>query len=172
MLSSTRILGKLTPTTPTKQGKMKDFKLLPTNLFGELLQCLYDSEVNFAIDWTWDGGFGWEFTGLRKSASTKALAMKADHTNLTVVGGLILHEYSEQFDGLDSEGRPNEMYHFLSRNGFLDMQYKWFQGGGFLIRYEDRGFELLEVPAYGGEAQSIGFFTTHIAAKEYADMLA
>ena len=152
---------------------MKDFKLLPTNLFGELLQCLYDSEVNFRIDWAWDGGFGWKFAGLQKSESTNALAKKIDNTNLEEVGGLILHEYTTKFNGLDSEGKPNQMYHFLGRNGFLDMKYKWFQGGGFLIRYryEDRDFELLEVPTYGGEAQSIGFFTTHIAAKEYADIL-
>ncbi len=97
---------------------MKDFKLLPINLFGELLQCLYDSEVNMSIEWTWDGGFDWGF-GLEKSASTIALEKRIENTNLEEVGGLIINEYLSKFDGLDSEGKPNKMHCFLGKKGFL-----------------------------------------------------
>ncbi len=99
---------------------MKDFKLLPIDLFGELLQCLYDSEVNFCIEWIWDGGFDWGF-GLEKSQSTNTLAKMINHTNLEEVGGLIMHEYMSKFDGLDSDGKPNKMYHFLGKNGLIKL---------------------------------------------------
>ncbi len=53
-----------------------------------------------------------------------------------------------------------------------DIKYKWFQDGGFIIR--DRtlgGFELLEVPQFGGDEIHIAFFASVDLAKKHADFL-
>jgi hypothetical protein len=54
-----------------------------------------------------------------------------------------------------------------------DIKYKWFQDGGFVIRYRELylDFELIEVPQFGGNGQHIGFFNSIDGAKAYADIL-
>ena len=55
-----------------------------------------------------------------------------------------------------------------------DIKYKWFQGGGFIIRFREDwdDYELLEVPVFGGKAMQVELFSSVEEAKAYADMLA
>lgn len=107
---------------------------LPKEKFGELLQALYDCEIHFRFHWMWDGGFDWSFTdGFTDSPdetwsdATKNLDVldvardRRWDTDIEVQGGLIIREYLEKYDGLDSEGQPNPMHRFLSENGFANL---------------------------------------------------
>ena len=103
-----------------------DFKKLSLQKFGELLQHLYDVELNFNMKWMWDGGFDWSFeypylgSELQKpNLSIQYLCNSLDLTNLEVIGGLIIHEYLHNYCGLDSDGNPNKMHNFLTENGYL-----------------------------------------------------
>lgn len=100
-------------------------KKLPLSKFGELLQCLYDCEHHFQIEWMWDGGFdfgfGCNYSGIQEASEpTKELAQSAENRDIEVVGGLIIHDYLQKFDGKDSDGRPNKMFQFCKENGFID----------------------------------------------------
>lgn len=55
-----------------------------------------------------------------------------------------------------------------------DIPYKWYEGGGFLIRYREEfdDYELIEVPIGGGQEERIGLFLSVDEAKKYADILA
>lgn len=52
-----------------------------------------------------------------------------------------------------------------------EIKYKWFQDGGFIIRYRPLydDFEMVEIPQFGGDEIQIGLFTTIEDAKRYAD---
>lgn len=52
-----------------------------------------------------------------------------------------------------------------------EIKYKWFQDGGFIIRYRllYDDFEMVEIPQFGGDEIQIGLFTTIEDAKRYAD---
>lgn len=106
------------------------FKELEIGLFGELLQALYECEVNFRIDWFWDGGFEWTFGDekngyLGMSQFTKRLTQelrvngKID-TNLEYQGGLIITEFIQQFTPFGQDGEFTAMTKFLWENDFMN----------------------------------------------------
>ena len=100
-------------------------KRLPLDKFGELLQCLHDCEHNFRIEWIWDSYFNFGFrvpsSHVKKSSSLiEELSLIENNTNFEIVGGLIIYDYLHEYDGLDSNGQPNKMFHFCQDNGFIE----------------------------------------------------
>lgn len=49
--------------------------------------------------------------------------------------------------------------------------YNWAFDGGSIIRYTNKGYELFEVPMFGGEEHFINTFTSLAKVKEAADKL-
>ena len=50
-----------------------------------------------------------------------------------------------------------------------DIYYNWFEEGGAIIRPIKNGFDLYEVPQYGGNERFVGHFNTIEETKQVAD---
>ena len=112
------------------------FKKLPKSLFGELLELLYSTEIPFTLEWMWDGGMDWSFSqgtfsGMEGHTMEIENAMiEASDTlsngnpvmrldNIECVGGLIIAEYLQKFDGKNSSGEYNDLGKFLIVHGYM-----------------------------------------------------
>lgn len=111
----------------TKMG----IKLLPLIRFGELLQALYDSELNFTIEWMLDGGICWSFTQVSyegaddcsmevieviDSLVEKDIDWDKDYE---ILGSLIIIDYMAKYSKQVSL-KSNKVCQFLIENGFLE----------------------------------------------------
>lgn len=52
-----------------------------------------------------------------------------------------------------------------------EIPWNWFEGGGFIIRRTEIGYELYETPRYGGEETYINTFSTLEGAKIESEKL-
>ena len=50
-----------------------------------------------------------------------------------------------------------------------DIRINWFEGGGGIARATATGWDLFEVPQYGGEERYVGHFATLEEAKAVAE---
>jgi hypothetical protein len=95
-----------------KLNSMKNVKL---EQVGELLQAIYDTETNFKIDWSWDGGFDFSFEQYYNEhpLEVKELHKTIDSTNLEQVASLILIEYQLRYSIVDTNGEINSIGKFI-----------------------------------------------------------
>ncbi len=81
------------------------FKILPKQYFGQLLQFIYNHELNFTLEWMWDGGVQWMWEQCSYTQSqepyhlnTQKLIKQFDDSNIDwsrdmeYVGGLIVYD--------------------------------------------------------------------------------
>ena len=81
------------------------FKILPKQYFGQLLQFIYNHELNFTLEWMWDGGVQWMWEQCSYTQSqepyhlnTQKLIKQFDDSNIDLsrdieyVGGLIVYD--------------------------------------------------------------------------------